>query len=286
MVKAPQTLRRWARSYRENRCSLLAAAIAYRVLFSIIPVTALLVAGATRALRVPQIEHQVVDRVIERIPLDRGLVTDGLRAMSDSSEPLTILGMIALLWASAGMFSTLRETLNVASSVSGRSFVRQKLVDVAAVLGLGVLVVISILGTGALHTIRNIGTSWMGELAPRAQWLWGLAASILPATVTFVAFLLVYRYVPNVSHRVRDVLPGALLGGGLFEGAKHGFAYYASNFARYEIHGALGTVLLFQLWIYVSASILLAGAVLNAVLRGPTPPPIHPVTVRAAEARN
>lgn len=253
--------------FQTHRCSLLAAAISYRVLFSIVPVSAILVAVVGQALRVPEVERQVVDRILERIPVDRSLVTEAVHAVSGSSEPLTLVGALLLLWVSSGMFSTLRDTLNASWGVSGRGFVIQKAIDVAAVLGLGALLLLSILGTTALHTVRDASQSLLGAASTHADRVWDWTASLLPAAVTLAAFLLVYRFVPNVRHGMRDVLPGALLGTVLFEAAKHGFTFYVSRFSRYEVlYGALGTVMLFQLWIYLSANILLFGAELNATL--------------------
>ena len=259
-------LRRWFTKYQTDRCSLLAAAIAYRALFSIIPVTALLVAVVSRALWSPEVEKQVVDLVIERIPIDRGLVVDALRAISGTSEPLSIVGAILLLWAAMGMFTTLRETLNIVWGVSPKGLVSQRLVDIASLFGLGVLVALSIIGTAALHSLHSTGMSVMGDW-PRTRWLLELGSAILPATVTFVAFLFVYRYVPLVDHSMEDVLPGAMVGAVLFEGAKHGFTWYVAKFSSQQVYGALGTVMVFQLWVYVSANVLLAGAELNAALR-------------------
>jgi len=267
-------LRRWFEKYQKDRCSMLAAAFAYRALFSIIPVTALLVAVVSRALRIPKIEAQVVALVMERIPVERGLVVDALRAISGTSEPLSILGAILLLWAAMGIFTTLRETLNIIWGVSPKGLVSQRLVDISAIFGLGVLVVVSIAGTAALHSLLGAGQSVMGAL-PRLRWILELASAVLPATVTFLAFLLVYRYVPYVTVSTDDVLPGAILGAVLFEIAKHGFAWYVSTFSNHQVYGALGTVMLFQLWVYVSANIVLACAELNAVLRSAqgVPPP-------------
>lgn len=273
-----QLLRRWFEKYSKDRCSLLASAIAYRALFSIIPVTALLVAVISRALRVPEVERQVVELVMERIPVDRGLVTDALRAISGTSEPLSILGGILLLWAATGIFTTVREILNIVWGVNPKGLVKQHLVDVMAIFGLGALVVLSITGTAALHSLLGGEASVMGAI-PRTRWLLELTSAVLPATVTFLAFLLVYRYVPYVTVSMDDVLPGAILGAVLFEIAKHGFAWYVSTFSGHKVYGALGTVMLFQLWVYVSANILLAGAVLNAVRKtaqGAPPPEVHP----------
>jgi membrane protein len=270
---------RTGQKFTADRCPLLAAAIAYQVLFSIIPVTALLVAAAGPTLRTPGVEQQVVDVVTRSIPLERGLVMDAVRAVSRSSGALSLVGGVLLLWVASGMFSTLREALNAAWSATSRGIVRQTLADFAAVAFLALLVLLSIAGTGVLHSMLALDRL-PGPHSAWVEWAWRSGASAGPALVSLAAFLLVYRYVPNVRHGFREVLPGAVIGAILFEAAKHGFAYYVSTYSRHELlYGALGTVMLFQLWIYVSATILLAGAELNAVLAAPPPetePPAGP----------
>lgn len=259
-------LKRTVAEFQSDRCPEMAAAIAYHALFAVVPVVALLVAVLGWTLRDPRFEQQVIDQVLSWVPLRSGLVVDAITAVSRASEPLSILGGLALVWAATGLFGAIRGALNVAWGIQqNRSFFRAKLVDAGAVATVALLVVISIAGTGALHTIQSTTAARAGEL-PDLQWLWTLAGYGFPAAISYVAFLLVYRYFPATSHGFRDVWIGALAGAVLFELAKHGFTFYVARFSRYEVlYGALGAVMLFLLWIYVSASILLAGAELAAV---------------------
>lgn len=247
---------------------MMAAAIAYQVLFAIVPLTALLVAAIGFALRAPDVRGQVVRWVLGRIPLDRNLVIDAIRAVAQSGTPLTFAGTLLLLWTAVGMFSTVRDSLNYAWGVRGGGIVHQKLIDVASVIGLTLLLLFSVAGTTALHGVTSPGTAFLGRPSPEFDHVWDLITGGVPAFATYAAFLFAYRYLPNVRHGFRDVLPGTLLGALLFELGKHGFTLYVARFNRYEVlYGSLGAVLLFQLWIYVSALILLAGAELNAAAR-------------------
>ena len=84
---------------------------------------------------------------------------------------------------------------------------------------------------------------------------------LLPAVLSFAVFILIYRYVPNAPSSFKAVWPGALLATLLFEALKNGFALYIANFNKYAgAYGALGGILLFLLWMYLSANVLLIGA--------------------------
>ena len=267
MLDLSRLPRAW-RNFFADRCPMMAAAIAYQVLFAIVPLTALVVAATGFALRAPDLRGQVVQWVVERIPLDRSLVIDAIRAVANSGTPLTFVGTLLLLWTAVGMFSTVRDSLNFAWGVRGGGIVHQKLIDVASVLGLTLLLLFSVAGTSALHGVASPSTTFLGYPSPDFDHVWNLIAGGVPAFATYAAFHLAYRYLPNVRHGFRDVLPGTLFGAALFELGKHGFTLYVARFNHYEVlYGSLGAVLLFQLWIYLSAVILLAGAELNAAAR-------------------
>lgn len=258
------------RQFGADHCSMLAAAISYRVLFSVIPLTALLVSGFGWTLRVPEIEQRVIDHMLQLVPLQESLVSDAIREVGRATPSLTVIGAVLLLWAASGMFGTMRESLNLVFGVKGRGAARGRLVDVSAVLGLVLLLGLSILATVFLSTLEGWSMNLLAGDSQRIEFVWKLAAWIVPGSITFVALLLVYRFVPNADISWRHLWPGAVLSAVLLEIAKHGFAYYVAHFNRYEIlHGALGAVLLFQLWVYISANVLLLGAELDSVLATP-----------------
>ena len=59
--------------------------------------------------------------------------------------------------------------------------------EIAGVVGLGILVVLSIGGTAALHAIRNFGVAWLGDPDPQTSWVLEPATAVFTAGVTFLA---------------------------------------------------------------------------------------------------
>lgn len=91
--------------------------------------------------------------------------------------------------------------------------------------------------------------------------------TILPFCLTTLFFALLYIAVPNCKVPIRQGLIGALVAAVLFEIAKLGFALYVLNFPTYTLlYGALATIPVFLLWIYICWVIILFGAVLTYVL--------------------
>ncbi len=250
------------REFSDDHGTLLAAAIAYYVLFSFIPLMTLALAIFGFIVRDPQSQQIALDRILQTIPLSQNVIFDSLRTVSAQSGTLALIGLVGLLWSSSGMFGAVRAALNIAWGVEPqRGFIRQKLLDLAAALGLGLLMVASMAGTILIHILQTQGPQSMGAPSGPLSTVWMVAGLALPAVISFVMFLLVYRKVPNVQHRMSDVWPGALLATVLFELSKHGFAFYVAHFNSYQaVYGVLGGVMLFMLWAYLAAIILLLGA--------------------------
>jgi uncharacterized BrkB/YihY/UPF0761 family membrane protein len=73
-----------------------------------------------------------------------------------------------------------------------------------------------------------------------------------------------YRYVPNAKTSFWSIWPGALVATVLFEILKNGFGIYAEHFTNYDLaYGTLGGVLLFMLFTFLTANILLFGGALT-----------------------
>lgn len=252
--------KRTTQGYGRNNCSQMAAAISYYVLFSVVPLAIVLASVFGFVSRNHDVRSEVVNRVVEQTALggEEGeqFVADTIDGVSRVSAALSIVGLLGMAWSSSAMAGAVRRSLNVVWGVSAqRPLAQQKLLDLAMILGLGLLLGVSIVGTGALQTLRRVGPFSDSSL------LWTLPSLALPAAVTFTAFLLMYRYVPTERLNVRTVWPGALLATVLFEAMKNGFAIYVAYFNTYDVvYGSLGAIMLFLLWTYLASSILLLGA--------------------------
>ena len=80
-----------------------------------------------------------------------------------------------------------------------------------------------------------------------------------------LAFGLLYRVVPPVPVRIRDVVPGAVVAAVGVHLASAGFSIYLARFGGFDdVYGPLGAMLAFLLLVYVAAVVLLLGACVAA----------------------
>jgi len=76
-----------------------------------------------------------------------------------------------------------------------------------------------------------------------------------------------YQLVPNRQVKLRYAAFGAAIAAILFELSKQLFSLYITSFPTYQaIYGALATVPILIIWVYLSWMIVLTGAVLTVSL--------------------
>jgi len=244
----------------------MAAAISYYALFSLFPLLIFMVSIFGIFLQSSSLQEDLIDKVLEFIPLTSGEgrneVKDAIDAIAGISIPLSIVGLLGLAWSASALFGAIRTSLNIAWDIeTSRHFVKQKLLDLGMVAGVGVFFLLSIGTTALLRTTQEASSDILGPLSSNTAVFWRTIPYLMPAIFSFGAFIVLYRFVPNTPTKIRDVWPGALIAAISFEIIKNGFSFYLANFGRYDvIYGSLGAVVALLFWMYLSAVVLLFGA--------------------------
>ena len=198
--------------------------------------------------------------------------------------PLGLSGGFALIWASLGVFSAISTAVNYAWRVERkRSYLKHKLVAFLMMLTACGLLALTVIVFSAGQVV---GASWFGAVTegfPRCSGC-GASPSARPRRCLLIFGVgLIFYFVPNAKVRFRDVWVGATLTGLLWRVAFAGFAWWVRDMSRYSIHGSIGAVVVFLVWIYISSVILLYGveftAAYSRLLRGrdeaaPATPPL------------
>ena len=260
---------RAVQEFADDRCTQIAASISYYVFFSIFPLSIFLVTVFGQVLRNDDIKDRVVDALMEVIPLTPGEGRDQLeQALEGVSTDLSLLGLLSvvgLVWSASAMMGALRNALNIAwDTPHRRTAVRGKLLDITMVLCVGLLVALSISATALRPFVQDwIATLSDGPMILGALMRFGMWALtfLVPIVVSFLIFSALYRFVPAVRTSFSEIWPGALFAAVSFEIAKVGFSFYLRNFGDYNaIYGSLGAVVVFMLFIFIAANVLLMGA--------------------------
>jgi membrane protein len=244
-----------------------AAAIAYYFLLSLFPFLLLVITLLGSIAAHPDDRTAVLLFVFQYFPAEVGnFVRDWLNDPPAAALPSGIAGGVALIWASLGVFGAITSAVNEAWGVERqRSFLKHRLVSFLMLVAAGVVTVLALLLVSAINAAR---APWFSDLLERFVWLAALqtlAFDYLATVLLIIGVGLVFYFIPNAQTRFRDVWVGAMLTGALWRLALDGFSWYVRNNSQLtQIHKSIGAVVIFLLWIYVSAVILMYGVEFTA----------------------
>jgi membrane protein len=262
-----------------------ASSIAYYGLLSLFPALLLLLSFLGEITANQEERRVVLEFVLKYFPDRLDFIARQLDAFQQSSRALGIGSGLLLTWAALGFFSALTTAINYAWGVKQFSYLKNKLVSFLMMLAAGLLMFIALL----LLSARGIvGASWFAQVLQSAPGL-DFLTSLIVEWATMLIFILVvgliFYFVPNAKVRFKDVWPGAIFTGVLWRLALLGFSWYIRDFSRFtKIHGSIAAAVVFLLWVYVSAVILLYGveftvsyARLRRDITDSETPPVAPV---------
>jgi membrane protein len=273
-----------------DRCTQYAAAIAYRVLFSLFPLAIALVSVFGLVLQDDELRQQVINEVTDLLPVSqsgqgKGNIQQSIDQIATPLSAIGLISLVALLWGASGMMASIRLGLEAAMKVDrGRPAARAKLVDFILVVSAGVLVVV-IVGLSAFGAffskLVDRFTEWAGIATPSGL----LLRDGVQLVAIGVTVLLLYRFVPARKLRRRGALAGAILTAVGIWGSTKVLAIVFSDFSRYNlIYGSLAGVMTFLFFVYVVAWILLLGAEFAYAWSQPPGPPGPPLRAQVIGA--
>jgi membrane protein len=124
------------------------------------------------------------------------------------------------------------------------------------VVAIGFLLMVSLAVTAALAALN----AWLAHRSPSIPLAWNGVNVLVSLVVTTALFALLYRFLPDVRLRWRDVTTGAFVTAVLFTIGQQLIGLYLGQSSVASSYGAAGSVMILLLWVYYSCQILLLGA--------------------------
>jgi len=241
------------------------ASVAYYALLSFFPFLLLVVSVLGAFTASEQARQQTLDFVLTYFPTRLEFVSTQITALQRTQVPLGVMGGLALIWAALGFFSAISTAVNSAWRVERqRSYLKHKLVAFLMLAAACALLALTLLVFSASQVVE---ASWFAVVSahfPALLTLRGFGVNYAATFALIFAVGLVFYFVPHAKVRFRDVWVGAVLTGLLWRLAFAGFSWYVRDMSRFSIHGSIGAVVVFLLWVYVSSVILLYGVEFTA----------------------
>ena len=243
-----------------------AASIAYYALLSLFPFFLLALSVIANVTSRIEDRAAVIGFVLRYFPRQFEFVDAQLKALEQARLELGVAGSVLLIWAAMGVFGAITSAINHAWGVEKQpSYLKHKLISFVMLVMASTLLLAALLLVSATNIAEARWFSVVLSRAPGLLVLQGLAVK-WASTLTFILVIgLIFYFVPNATVRFRDVWVGAVLTGLLWRAALSGFSWYVRDLSRLaQVHGSIAAVVVFLLWVYVSAVILLYGAEMTA----------------------
>jgi membrane protein len=240
-------------AYGESQASNYAAALAFAAFLAMFPMIlgALSIIGL--AIRDPATELRFQNLILQVFPGDaQPELQKAIHGVRQSAGLLGLISLGGLAWSAGGIFATMEFALTQIFGTKQRDMLRKKLMGFAMMM----LLVVAMGVTVAANAAAGFLSQYVGY-----AWVLGI---VIGACVMVVLLVLLYRFVPNRTFSLREVLPGAVLAGVLIEALSLGFPLYARFAGRFNTYGAqFGLFFVLATWLYLLSQLLLLGAVYN-----------------------
>ncbi len=243
-----------------------AASVAYYALLSLFPFLLLALAILGSVATDEANRTAVLGFLLRYFPRQFDFITQQLDAFRANRMGVSVTGSIALIWGALGVFGAVSTAVNHAWGVEKpRSFWGHKLFSFLMMVVAGVVLLVALLMVSAS---QMVGATWFAGVLSRFPALLVLRGfAVRHATTGLFVFVvgLIYYFVPNVKVRFRDVWIGAVVTGLLWKIALEGFTWYIRDMSSFtRVNGSIAATIVFLVWVYAQAVILLYGAEFTA----------------------
>ncbi len=250
------------RRFDEDRCLQVASSLTFTTLLAIVPI----ITVALTLISAFPVFHELIGHIEQfllknMLPESAGAIAAYTEQFTENAAKLTTVGILFLFVTAMIVMMTIDRAFNQIWRVPRPRTTVQRVFIYWALLTVGPILI------GASLSLTSWVVSLSLGLVKDVPYAALVLLKVVPILLTGLAFAFLYITLPNRRVLVRDALSGGFLAAMAFEGMKHGFAVYVTQFPTYKlVYGAFASVPIFLLWIYLSWLVVLFGAVSAAVM--------------------
>lgn len=176
----------------------------------------------------------------------------------------TILSIVTLIISATTVLMTLQNALNYIWGVKVQAkskwwlkTILDRVFSMAMVVSLGFLLAVSLLMDTVISAIQGYLENLLGETSVYLIWI---ANNLISLGIATVVFAMIFKILPDVKLRWKDVWAGAAFTTILFVIGKFLIGIYLGNSSLTDTYGAAGSIVVILIWVYYTSIIVLFGA--------------------------
>jgi len=256
-------LRHVLNRFAADQCPQRAAGLTYTSLLAMVPLLAISFAVFSAFEAFGEMQNQVQTFIFENfVPQVGSVVQEHLEQFASKTRGLSIIGALFLAVTSVMLLSSISSAFNHIWRVNQTKGLVARLPVYWMILTLMPL----LLGASVALSTYLFALAQATGVEQYTGPLTRLAV-IVPLLVQIAGLFVLYRFAPNYPVRWSDAMAGAVTAGIVLEILKKGFGLYVATFPTYQtIYGALATIPIFLIWMYLSWAVTLFGAEVAAAL--------------------
>jgi membrane protein len=246
-----------------DKCLRIAASLSYTSLLALVPMLAISLSILSAFPVFDEARDGIQQLIFDNFAPNTGeALADYVQTFIRNTAGLTALGIVGLAATAVMLLATIEDALNTIFRVEKKRPFVGRLLVFWAVLTMGPLLM------GASFSLSSYFFALAQVLDTEVgSGLTGLVRDLIPIVLSAAGFAVMYVFMPNRPVKLRHAVVGALIAATMFELLKSAFTSLVIGGGTYStIYGAMATVPIFLVWMYMSWTVVLFGALLTAAL--------------------
>ncbi len=248
------------RRFSQDRCWRMAAGLSYTSLLAVVPLSAIAFAMLAAFPVFEGVRDRFQDALFSNfLPQSAEAMRTYFDQFIANTTTLSAVGIIGLAATAVLLLGTIEADLNVIFRVKRPRPLIPRLLVFWAMITLGPLLVGA---SFSLSTYLFVATQWLGlDLLGGPL---GVLGRFAPTALIIAGLSAFYMVIPNRRVPLKPALAGGIIAGVLFSLLRYSFGWYVAAFPTYQnVYGALSVVPIFLIWMYLSWTVVLLGAVIT-----------------------
>lgn len=244
----------------------LSASLAYYTVFSIAPLIILVISISSMVLRHYAVNDTLYLQIQEYVGSDAARQVQEIvknLQLSGKTGIALISGIVILLLGASSMFVEIQDSLNMIWRVKAKpkkgwvKLLQNRFLSFSLIISLGFLLLVSLIVNLAVKALSTRLEHFLPDLTVTLFDLINLGITLL---VISVLFGIIFKFLPDVKIKWKDVRSGAVFTALLFMLGQYLIGLYIQYTAQGSAYGAAGSIIVILVWIYYTSAILFIGA--------------------------